>query len=77
MASLIDKSVRGADRALEAGIGKLSADIAAISDQRRSTLLIDMQDRYGSLRLFILVVIGFSLVITAYVLASALRATRG
>ena len=77
MASLIDKSVRGADRALEAGIGKLSADIAAISDQRRSTLLIDMQDRYSSLRLFILVVIGFSLVITAYVLASALRATRG
>ncbi len=77
MASLIDKSVRGADRDLEAGIGKLSADIAAISDYRRNALLLQMQDRYASLRLFILGVIGLSLVITAYVLAGALRATRG
>ena len=77
MASLIDKSVRGADRDLEAGIGKLSADIAAISDDRRNALLLQMQDRYASLRLFILGVIGLSLVITAYVLAGALRATRG
>lgn len=77
MASLIDKSVRGVDRVLESGIGKLSADIAAMSDERRNTLLIQMQDRYVKLRLFILCVIGLSLVITAYVLASALRATRG
>ena len=77
MASLIDKGVRGADRDLEAGIGKLSADIAAISDERRNALLVQMQDRYASLRLFILCVIGLSLVITAYVLATALRATRG
>jgi hypothetical protein len=76
MASLIDKSVRGGDRVLEAGIGKLSADIAAVSDERRSTLLIQMQDRYVKLRLFILCVIGLSLAITAYVLSSALRATR-
>lgn len=77
MASLIDKSVRGADRDLEAGIGKLSADIAAISDQRRNALFTQMQDRYASLRLFILGVIGLSLVVTGYVLTSALRATRG
>lgn len=77
MASLIDKSVRGADRDLEAGIGKLSADIAVTSDERRNALIIQMQDRYASLRLFILGVIGLSLVITGYVLASALRATRG
>jgi hypothetical protein len=77
MASLIDKSVRGADRELEAGIGKLSADIAAISDDRRNAVLLEMQDRYTSLRLFILSVIGLSLVITAYVLTGALRATRG
>jgi hypothetical protein len=77
MSSLIDKSVRGADRDLEAGIGKLSMDIAAISDTRRSALLIQMQDRYASLRLFILAVIGLSLTIMAYVLVSALRATRG
>jgi hypothetical protein len=77
MASLIDKSVRGADRDLEAGINKLSADIALISDERRNALIIQMQDRYASLRLFILGVIGLSLVITGYVLASALRATRG
>lgn len=76
MASFIDKSVRGADRDLEAGIGKLSADIATISDQRRHALIIQMQDRYASLRLFILGVIGLSLVITGYVLTSALRATR-
>ena len=77
MASLIDKSVRGADRDLEAGINKLSADISLISDERRNALIIQMQDRYASLRLFILGVIGLSLVITGYVLASALRATRG
>ncbi len=77
MASLIDKSVRQADRTLEAGIGKLSADIAAIADERRITLLNQMKDRYAHLRWFILGVIGLSLVITAYVLASALRATRG
>ena len=77
MASLIDKSVRGADRDLEAGIGKLSGAIATISDTRRNTLLTQMQDRYASLRLFILGVIGLSLVITLYVLISALRATRG
>lgn len=77
MASLIDKSVRGADRDLESGIGKLSEGIAAISEERRTMLLIQMQDRYTSLRLFILGIIGLSLVIMAYVLISALRATRG
>lgn len=76
MASIIDKSVRGADRDLEAGISKLSEDIAVISDERRHALIIQMQDRYASLRLFILGVIGLSLVITAYVLTSTLRATR-
>ncbi len=45
MASLIDKSVRQADRTLEAGIGKLSADIAAIADERQITLLNQMLDR--------------------------------
>jgi len=49
----------------------------AVSDERRNALLMQMQDRYGSLRLFILGVIGVSLVITAYALSSALRATRG
>lgn len=77
MASFIDKSVRGADRSLEVGIGKLSADISMIADERRNALLAQMQDRYASLRWFILGVIGLSLVITAYVLSSALRATRG
>jgi hypothetical protein len=77
MASLIDKSVRRADRALEAGIGTLSAEIATIADERKTALLNQMQDRYAHLRWFILGVIGLSLIITAYVLASALRATRG
>lgn len=77
MASLIDKSVRGADRSLEAGIGTLSADIAIRADESRTALLAQMQDRYASLRWFILGVIGLSLAITAYVLANALRATRG
>lgn len=77
MASLIDKTVRGADRALEAGIGKLSQDIAAIADERRAALFVSMQDRYASLRWFIVGIIGLSLAITAYVLASTLRATRG
>lgn len=76
MASLIDKSVRGADRNLEVGISRLSDDIAAIADERRNALFAQMQDRYTSLRWFILGVIGLSLVITAYVLVSALRATR-
>ena len=35
-----------------------------------------MQDRYLTLRWFIISVISFSLVITAYVLTGALRATR-
>lgn len=77
MAILIDKSVRGADRDLEAGIGKLSTEIAAISDDSRNALITQMQGRYASLRLFILGVIGLSLLITGYVLTSALRATRG
>jgi hypothetical protein len=76
LARLIDESVRGADRDLEARISKLSEAIASISDERRNSLLVQMQDRYVSLRLFILAVIGLSLVITAYVLSSALRATR-
>jgi methyl-accepting chemotaxis protein len=77
MASLIDKSVRGADRVLEVGIGQLSLELSAIADERNQALFAKMQDRYSSLRWFVLGVIGLSLVITAYVLSSALRATRG
>jgi hypothetical protein len=76
MASLIDKTVRGADRKLEASIEELSQKIANIADERRLALFAKMQERYGSLRWFILSVIGLSLAITAYVLSSALRVTR-
>ena len=72
----VDLSLRGIDRDLETSIGNLADEIVGLADQERLTLETRMQDRYLSLRWFIVSVISFSLVVTAYVLTGAIRATR-
>jgi methyl-accepting chemotaxis protein len=72
----IDLSLRGIDRDLETRIGVLADEIVALADQERRSLEARMQDRYQTLRWFIISVISLSLVITAYVLTGAMRATR-
>ncbi len=76
VARKIDVSLRGVDRDLENSIGLFADEIVDFAIQERSSLEARMQDRYFTLRWFIISVIGFSLVITAYVLTRALRATR-
>lgn len=72
----IDKALRGIDRDLEAGINQIANDIAGLSEMRRSSLSARMQDRYLSLRWFVIGVILLSLVIMAFVVSRTLRATR-
>jgi methyl-accepting chemotaxis protein len=72
----VDLSLRGIDRDLETSIGILADEIVDLASQERRTLETRMQDRYLTLRWFIISVISLSLVITAYVLTGALRATR-
>ena len=54
----------------------LADEIVDLASQERRTLETRMQDRYLTLRWFIISVISLSLVITAYVLTGAMRATR-
>jgi enoyl-CoA hydratase/carnithine racemase len=72
----VDMSLRGIDRDLETNIGMLADAIVGLADQERRSLAARMQDRYVSLRWFIISVISFSLIVTAYVLTRAMRATR-
>ena len=72
----VDLSLRGIDRDLETSIGILADEIVDLASQERRTLETRMQDRYLTLRWFIISVIILSLVITAYVLTGAMRATR-
>lgn len=72
----VDMSLRGIDRDLENRIGFLASEIGDFANQDRHTLSAKMQDRYLTLRWFIISVISFSLVVTAFVLSGAMRATR-
>jgi hypothetical protein len=72
----IDKTLRGIDRDLETNIGLLASEIGDLANQDRRRLSVKMQDRYLTLRWFIISVISFSLIVTAFVLTGALRATR-
>lgn len=72
----IDVAFRGVDRKLENDIGQLAAGIAQRSKERSVRLASDMQERYRTLRWFIIGVILLSLLITGYVVSGALRATR-
>jgi hypothetical protein len=76
VARQVDVSLRGVDRDLENSIGLFADEIVNFAIQERSGLEARMQDRYLTLRWFIISVIAFSLVITAYVLTGALRTTR-
>jgi len=76
VARQVDVSLRGVDRDLENSIGLFADEIVNFGIQERSGLEARMQDRYLTLRWFIISVIAFSLVITAYVLTGALRSTR-
>jgi hypothetical protein len=72
----VDLTLRGIDRDLETSIGMLADEIEDLANQERRTLETRMQDRYLTLRWFIISVICLSLAITAYVLTGAMRATR-
>ncbi len=72
----VDVALRGVDRKLETDIGLLAVGIAQRSEERFSGLASRMQERYRTLRWFIIGVILLSLLITAYVVSGALRATR-
>jgi len=76
VARQIDLSLRGVDRDLENSIGLFADDIVNSAVQKRSSLEARMQDRYITLRWFIISVVGLSLLITAFVLIGAMRATR-
>ena len=75
-ARLVDKSLRGIDRDLENSIAAFADELVVVADQDRRLLEARMQDRYATLRWFIISVISLSLVITAFVLTGAMRATR-
>lgn len=77
IARQVDKSLRGVDRELENSIAEFAVELVVVADQERRLLEARMQDRYTSLRWFIIGVISLSLVITAFVLTGAMRATRG
>ncbi len=72
----MDRSLRGIDRDLERDVGLLSAALSELSRERYLALAAQMDDRYESLRWFIIGVVAVSLVITGFVLSGALRATR-
>jgi len=72
----VDLSLRGIDRDLETSIGMLADEIVDLANRERRTLETRMQDRYLTLRWFIIGVICLSLAVTAYVLTGAMRATR-
>ena len=75
-AHAIDLRLRGADRALEAGIGALAAEIGTASDAKRQQLIAQMAQRYLALRWFIISVIIGALAVMGFVLFRLLRATR-
>ena len=75
-ARAIDMKLRGADRALEAGIGTLAADIGATSDAKREALIKSMGERYAVLHGFIISVILGALAVMGFVVYRLLRATR-
>lgn len=72
----MDVTLRGVDRKLENDIGQLANGIAQRSEERSTGLASRMQERYRTLRWFIIGVILLSLLITGYVVSGALRATR-
>lgn len=72
----MDKSLRGIDRDLERDIGLLAGALSDLSNQRYGALVDKMDERYQILRRFIIGVVVLSLLITGYVLAGALRATK-
>ena len=75
-ARAIDMKLRGADRALESGIGARAAEIGAASDDKREALIKTMVDRYGVLHGFIISVIIGALAVMGFVVFRLLRATR-
>lgn len=75
-ARTIDVTLRGADRALESGIGALAAEIGAASDAKREALIRSMAERYAALHGFIISVIIGALAVMGFVVFRLLRATR-
>ena len=75
-AHAVDVKLRGADRALETGIGKLAAEIGAASDVNREALIKTMAERYTALHGFIISVILGALAVMGFVLYRMLRVIR-
>jgi methyl-accepting chemotaxis protein len=72
-AHAIDVKLRGADRALETGIGRLATDIGAASDANREALITSVADRYNALHGFIISVILGALAVMGFVVYRLLR----
>ena len=74
-AAAVHRALRDAEVTVDL-FAALAVRAAALPPQERRLLEARMQDRYATLRWFIIGVISLSLVITAYVLTGAMRATR-
>jgi len=72
----VDRIVLGIDRDLENNISGLSQEISTFNKSRRDALVEQLSQRYRTLRSVLLIIIIFSLAITAISLYGALRATR-
>lgn len=71
----LDQSVRGSDRELEAKMDKLSLELLGLQNSEREATKVSLNDRYESLRKFILIVMTLALTLTVFSLYSVIRAT--
>lgn len=75
-AGAVDRQLLGADRSLNADIEAFSADIAQRAAEQRATLAAEMNERYLTLKWFIVSVIFAVIVIIGYLLFGSLRALK-
>lgn len=75
-AGLVDRRVRGIDRALEKRLDTLSATLSDLAAQQRTALSVEMGERYQALRTTLLAVLTAALVIVGLALFGALRKLR-
>lgn len=75
-ATAVDRSVRGIDRRLESSIDALATHSQALATKRLSTLSLELEDRYRTLRSVLYVLLAVAFLLVGLSLFGALRATR-